>query len=48
MSQIERNDKMEHLLEKNKFSEESLLHMTDEQIEYFHWLYFEDSVYDLM
>ncbi|MDX8045533.1 BH0509 family protein [Gracilibacillus sp. S3-1-1] len=48
MSQMERNDKMKHLLEQNKFSEEAVAKMTDEQIEYFHWLYFEESVYDLM
>ncbi|WP_163537461.1 BH0509 family protein [Gracilibacillus sp. YIM 98692] len=48
MSQLERNYKMEHLLEKNKFNKEVVFNMTDEQIEYFHWLYFEESVYDLM
>ncbi|WP_208585557.1 BH0509 family protein [Gracilibacillus suaedae] len=48
MSQLERNDKIEQLLEKNKFTEETIFNMTDEQIEYFHWLYFEESVYDLM
>lgn len=48
MSQVERNYKMEHLWEKNKFSKEDILKMTDEQIEYFHWLYFEETVYDLM
>ncbi|MDL4842280.1 BH0509 family protein [Aquibacillus rhizosphaerae] len=48
MSQIERNFKTEHLLDKNKFSKEDVLSMSDEQIEYFHWLYFEESVYDLM
>ncbi|WP_407271547.1 BH0509 family protein [Radiobacillus sp. PE A8.2] len=48
MSQTERNDKVEHLLEKNKFNQEEVLDMSDEQIEYFHWLYFEESVYDLM
>lgn len=48
MSQVERNYKVEHLLEKNKFNEEDIIQMSDEQIEYFHWLYFEESVYDLM
>ncbi|WP_186580610.1 BH0509 family protein [Aquibacillus kalidii] len=48
MSQVERNYKIEHLLEKNKFSKEVVLEMSDEQVEYFHWLYFEESVYDLM
>ncbi|MBM7571236.1 BH0509 family protein [Aquibacillus albus] len=48
MSQTERNYKVNHLLEKNKFKTEDVTHMSDEQIEYFHWLYFEESVYDLM
>ncbi|MDC3415847.1 BH0509 family protein [Aquibacillus salsiterrae] len=48
MSQTERNFKIEHLLEKNKFNKDTIIKMTDEQIEYFHWLYFEESVYDLM
>ncbi|MBM7573386.1 BH0509 family protein [Aquibacillus albus] len=48
MSQVERDYKMEHLLEKNKFTQQDILSMSDEQIEYYHWLYFEESVYDLM
>ncbi|MRH41768.1 BH0509 family protein [Aquibacillus halophilus] len=48
MSQVERNFKMEHLWEKTKYNKEDVLNMSDEQIEYFHWLYFEESVYDLM
>ncbi|MDL4842276.1 BH0509 family protein [Aquibacillus rhizosphaerae] len=48
MSQIERNYKTDHLVEKNKFNADDVLSMSDEQIEYFHWLYFEESVYDLM
>ncbi|MDC3418009.1 BH0509 family protein [Aquibacillus salsiterrae] len=48
MSQIERNYKVEHLLEKNKFNKEDIIGMSDEEVEYFHWLYFEESVYDLM
>ncbi|WP_186580615.1 BH0509 family protein [Aquibacillus kalidii] len=48
MSQIERNYKIEHLLDFKKFNEDEVLSMSDEQIEYFHWLYFEESVYDLM
>ncbi|MCT2534215.1 BH0509 family protein [Aquibacillus koreensis] len=48
MSQIERNDKIEHLLDYNKFNEKEVLSMSDEEVEYFHWLYFEESVYDLM
>ncbi|MCT2536178.1 BH0509 family protein [Aquibacillus koreensis] len=48
MSQSERNFKVTHLLEKKKFNLKEIGIMTDEQIEYFHWLYFEDSVYDLM
>ncbi|KAB8130754.1 BH0509 family protein [Gracilibacillus oryzae] len=48
MTQIERNDKMQLLLDKNKFNKETLYSLTDEQIEYYHWLYFEESVYDYM
>lgn len=48
MSQIERNDKMVHLWDKTELNKEDVLTMSDAQIEYFHWLYLEDSVYDLM
>ena len=48
MSQVERNFKVKHLLEKQKFNEKDIAIMTDSQIEYYHWLYFEDSVYDYM
>ncbi|WP_138417644.1 BH0509 family protein [Aquibacillus sediminis] len=48
MSQGERTYKVEHLLSYQKFDEQELAMMTDEHIEYFHWLYFEESVYDLM
>ncbi|MDC3413487.1 BH0509 family protein [Aquibacillus sp. 3ASR75-11] len=48
MSQMEKNNKMEHLWEKTNFQREDVLRMTDEEVEYFHWLYFEESVYDLM
>ncbi|QDP39889.1 BH0509 family protein [Radiobacillus deserti] len=48
MSQMERNTKMEHLWDMTKLNKEDVLRMSDEQIEYYHWLYFEDSVYDLM
>ncbi|WP_226037311.1 BH0509 family protein [Aquibacillus saliphilus] len=48
MSQTERSFKMEHLWEKTKYNKAEVIHMSDEQIEYFHWLYFEESVYDLM
>ncbi|MBD1381370.1 BH0509 family protein [Metabacillus arenae] len=48
MSQIERDYKVKHLLEKQKFDEKEIVKMTDSQIEYYHWLYFEDSYYDYM
>lgn len=48
MSQIEKNYKVQHLLEKHKFNEKEIGQLTDKQIEYFHWLYCEDSVYDYM
>ncbi|WP_139311356.1 BH0509 family protein [Bacillus sp. MRMR6] len=48
MSQIERDYKVEALLEKQKFNQNEIAKMTDSQIEYYHWLYFVDSVYDYM
>ncbi|MBM7602821.1 hypothetical protein JOC75_000791 [Metabacillus crassostreae] len=48
MSQSARDSKVKDLLNKQKFSEKQISDMTDPQIEYFHWLYFEDSVYDYM
>ncbi len=48
MSQTERDYRVEHLLDNHKFNEKEIVSMSDEQIEYFHWLYFEESVYDLM
>ncbi|MEW9052497.1 MAG: BH0509 family protein [Neobacillus sp.] len=48
MSQFERDYKVEALLEKQKFNENEIAQMTDSQIEYYHWLYFVDSVYDYM
>ncbi|WP_407270275.1 BH0509 family protein [Radiobacillus sp. PE A8.2] len=48
MSQTERSYRVEHLLDKHKFNEKEIVGMSDEQIEYFHWLYFEDSVSDYM
>ncbi|WEG12190.1 BH0509 family protein [Pullulanibacillus sp. KACC 23026] len=48
MSQSERNQKVRQLIDKNKFNEKEILKMTDGQIDYYHWLYFVDSVYDYM
>ncbi|MBT2698634.1 BH0509 family protein [Bacillus sp. ISL-40] len=48
MSQIEKDSKVKQLLEKQKFNEKEIAKMTDPQIEYYHWLYFEDSIYDYM
>ena len=48
MSQVERKSKVQKLIEQQKFNEKDISKMTDSQIEYFHWLYFEDSVYDYM
>ena len=46
MSRIERNSKVQELLEQHLFNEKETAKMTDSQIEYYHWLYFVDSVYD--
>ena len=48
MSQQVRDFKVNDLLRKHKFNEKEIAEMDDSQIEYFHWLYFEDSVYDYM
>ncbi|MGM0876571.1 MAG: BH0509 family protein [Bacillota bacterium] len=48
MSPIARESKVKHLLEKQKFDVKEINEMTDTQIEYYHWLYFEDSCYDYM
>ncbi|MCM3442232.1 BH0509 family protein [Metabacillus halosaccharovorans] len=48
MSKVARDYKVNKLLDKQKFSENQISEMSDAQIEYYHWLYFEDSVYDYM
>jgi hypothetical protein len=48
MSQLARESKVKDLLDKQKFNQNEISEMTDPQIEYYHWLYFEDSVYDYM
>ncbi|GKU80788.1 BH0509 family protein [Niallia sp. NCCP-28] len=48
MDQLAREDKVKDLLEKQKFNLQEIAQMTDPQIEYYHWLYFEDYVYDYM
>lgn len=48
MSQLARESKVKDLLDKQKFNEKEIAQMSDPQIEYFHWLYFEDCVYDYM
>lgn len=48
MTKTARMDKTKDLLNKHKFNEDEIMKMTDDQIEYYHWLYFEDSVYDYM
>ena len=48
MSQAVRNSKVQKLIEHQKFNEKEISKMTDPQIEYYHWLYFVDSIYDYM
>jgi hypothetical protein len=48
MSQQARDSKVKHLLEKQTFDVKEIAKMSDSQIEYYHWLYFEDSCYDYM
>lgn len=48
MSKLVRDIKVKDLLERQRFNEKEIAEMTDPQIEYYHWLYFEDCVYDYM
>lgn len=48
MSQTLRNEFAEELREIVSLKEEVVNNMTDEEVEYYHWLYLEESVYDLM
>ncbi|SDJ69078.1 BH0509 family protein [Sediminibacillus albus] len=48
MSQVVRENMMERLSDLAALDKEEIFNMTDAEIEYYHWLYFEESVYDLM
>ncbi|WP_110943502.1 BH0509 family protein [Virgibacillus senegalensis] len=48
MSQLVRENLMEHLWDLTSLNKDDVLKMTDEEVEYYHWLYLEESVYDLM
>lgn len=48
MSQTLRNDLEEDLCEITALEKNEVDNMTDTEVEYYHWLYLEESVYDLM
>ncbi|QTM99576.1 BH0509 family protein [Sediminibacillus dalangtanensis] len=48
MSQLVRENLMEQLWDLTTLHKDEVLKMTDEEVEYYHWLYLEESVYDLM
>lgn len=48
MSQIQRNDFTNDLYEVASLDKEKVNQMTDAEVEYYHWLYLEESVFDLM
>lgn len=48
MSQILRSDLESDLCEEVALNKEEVNNMTDAEVEYYHWLYLEESVYDLM
>ncbi|WP_152525512.1 MULTISPECIES: BH0509 family protein [Sediminibacillus] len=48
MSQPVRENLMEQLCDLTTLNKDDVLKMTDEEVEYYHWLYLEESVYDLM
>ena len=48
MSQALRNELVEDLRHVAGLKEKDVHALTDTEVEYYHWLYLEDSVYDLM
>lgn len=48
MNQILRTDLEHDLCEMALLNEKEVDKMTDAEVEYYHWLYLEESVYDLM
>lgn len=48
MSQTLRNDLTEDLCAIASLDEQKVYKMTDAEVEYYHWLYLEESVLDLM
>ncbi|GKU80798.1 hypothetical protein [Niallia sp. NCCP-28] len=46
--ELAREDKVKDLLKNQKFNQKEIAEMADPQIEYYHWLYFEDFVCDYM
>ncbi|WP_143262115.1 BH0509 family protein [Sediminibacillus massiliensis] len=49
MSQAMRNDMIERLCSRTSMNENEVVCLSDAEVEYYHWLYFEDeSVYNLM
>lgn len=48
MSQAVRNHLTEDLCENGCLSHNEVSSMTDAEVEYYHWLYLEESVLDLM
>ncbi len=48
MSQQARNQFIDLLCDKTTMNREEVLRMSDAEVEYFHWLYFDDSPADLM
>ncbi|MCA0986923.1 BH0509 family protein [Guptibacillus algicola] len=48
MSQKARNQFIERLTTKTTMNRDDVLSMSDAEIEYFHWLYFDESPMDLM
>ncbi|SDJ79614.1 hypothetical protein [Sediminibacillus albus] len=48
MSQVLRSELEHDLCELASLNEKTVKNMTDTEVEYYHWLYLEESVYDLM
>lgn len=48
MSQQARNQFVEILCDKTTMNRDDVLRMSDAEVEYFHWLYFDESPADLM
>ncbi|WP_171016681.1 hypothetical protein [Pseudalkalibacillus caeni] len=48
MSQIVRSKMVERLCKSSTLKREDVMRMSDDEVEYYHWFYVEDTIHDLM